>query len=232
MNAVAAIRSRVPAEEYLASEGTSITRLKELRRSPQHYRYFLEHPKQTQPLLLGTAAHVAVLEPERFEQQFAVWTRRSEKTGNLCPRNGQHWDAFQAQHGGKQILTEDECSIALTIGSVVRADPVASKYLQSGEPEVVMEWELHGRRCRGRVDWLTLIEGEPVIVGLKTTRDCRPFIFGAQCAKLGYHLQFAWYQAGYRVITGRKAKVVEIVVESTPPHAVIVYRVPEDVILQ
>jgi hypothetical protein len=71
------IQSRVAYEDYAAVPAVSITRLKELRRSAQHYRYALTHPKETDPLRLGTASHVATLEPERFASQFAVWDRQT-----------------------------------------------------------------------------------------------------------------------------------------------------------
>lgn len=214
--------------EYRAIDALSISRLKELQRSGLHYQHRLAHPLVTAPLTLGTAAHCATLEPERFERQYAVWTRRSDKTGNLCPRNGQWWDAFQAENIGKMILTEDERDEALTIATAVRADPVAMRYLESGEPEVTMTWE-PGRK--GRVDWLTKIDGQPVLVGLKTTRDCRHFSFGSQAAKLGYALQWAWYHDGYCAIKDNVAPgVVEIVVESAPPHAVAVYRILDEII--
>lgn len=236
MNATAelsgSIASRIPMEDYRAIKALNISRLKELKRSPLHYRYLLDHPRITEPLTLGTAAHCAVLEPERFERQFAVWNRRSEKTGNLCPRNGQFWEAFLAEHPGKTVLTEDEASLALSIGAAVRADPCAARYLEAGEPEVTMQWEMHGRACKGRADWITHLEGKPVIVGLKTTRDCRLFAFGSQAAKLGYPMQWAWYLAGYQAIRGVLPQLMEIVVESAAPHAVTVYRIPEDIVLQ
>lgn len=227
------IHSRMPAEEYAAIEALNISRLKEIGRSPLHYRHALEHPKVTAPLRLGTAAHCATLEPERFVRQFSAWGRRSEETGNLCPRKGQWWDAFLKANVGKTIITEDEATAAIAIATAVRRDPVARAYLEAGEPEVVMQWERQGRPCKGRVDWLTHLDGEPVIVGVKTARDCRPFIFGSAAAKLGYHLQWAWYLNGYAAIKdGVKPRQVEIVVESAAPHAVVVYRIPDDVLLQ
>lgn len=234
------IHSRVPAEEYHASPGVSITRLKELKRSALHYQYFLANPKLTAPLSLGTAAHCATLEPERFERQFAIWSRRGE-SGALCPRKGQYWDAFRAENPGKTIITEDESIAALALAEAVRSNPCAIRYLESGEPEVTMHWELESESitrepvtvpCRGRVDWLTQLEGEPYLVGLKTARDCRPFVFGSAAAKLGYHLQWAFYLDGYRAITGKTAHLREIVVESAPPHDVVVYDIPEDILLQ
>lgn len=225
------ITSRMPRAEYDTIKALNMSRLKEMKRSPLHYRHALTHPKMSGALTLGTATHVAVLEPERFLTEFANWDRKT-KGGNSAPRNGQWWDAFLNANTGKTILTEDEWTHAHDIAAVVRADALAMQYLSAGEPEVSFEWNIDGRPCKGRVDWLTQIEGVPTIVGLKTTRDCRHFAFGSQAAKLGYHLQFSWYHDGYERIRNNKPKLVEIVVESAAPHAVAVYRIPDDIIEQ
>ena len=235
------ITSRVPAADYFALPALNISRLKELKRSGLHYQYRLDNPATSPSLVLGSAAHCAVLEPERFGRQFAAWSRRSENTGNLCPRNGQHWEKFQAANIGKEIITEDECNLALAISSAVRQDPCAARYLEAGDPEVVLEWEADVEDalkrvtrvpCKGRVDWITHLEGVPYLVGLKSARDARPMIFGTSAARLSYHLQWAFYFDGYREITGHEPKLREIVVESAPPHDVVVYDIPEDVLYQ
>ena len=225
------IESRVPRADYDAVSGVSITKLKELRRSPQHYQYMLTHPKTSKPLTLGIAAHIAVLEPERFATEFAVWERTTE-AGAMAPRKGQYWDAFCAENRGRTVLTPKETALCSKISAAVRESPLAMKYLAAGDPEVTLLWKQWDRQCKGRVDWLTHIDGVPYVVGLKTARDCRPFAFGSQCAKLGYHLQFGFYRDGYEAITAKAPRLVEIVVESAPPHAVAVYRVTDDVLLQ
>lgn len=240
------IRSRVPASEYFDLPGVSITRLKEMRRSPQHYLYRMDHPTDTEPMRLGTAAHTAVLEPERFNRDFAVWGERTD-SGNLRPRRGKDWTAFAQSYPGKTIITHDEFALVIPMAEAVRTNPIASPYLSAGDPEVTMQWMLGERQCRGRVDWLTMKApvdqyrnrvirysslAYPCIVGLKTARDCRHFIFGNAAAKLGYHLQWAFYFDGYKEITGHTPKMVEIVVESAPPHAVAVYTIPKDIIDQ
>jgi len=225
------IRSRVPGDEYRSLAGTSITRLKELRRSAQHYAYLLTHPKESQPITLGVAAHTAVLEPERFAQQFAVWGERTGG-GALRPRRGKDWEAFENSHVGTTIITADEEETVRAIQAAVRTNPIAARYLEAGDPEVTLQWLLNGRQCRGRVDWLTAVDDKPVLVGLKTARDCRHFIFGSAAAKLAYHWQWAFYYDGYKEITGREPKMVELVVESAPPHAVAVYTIPDDVLDQ
>lgn len=225
------ITSRIPAAEYHAMPGVSITRLKELKRSPMHYRYLLEHPKESPALTLGVASHCSVLEPERFSREFAIWDKRTEG-GAMAQRRGKDWEAFKAEHSDHTIITQDDSETAKSISAAVRGDICAMKYLATGDPEVTMSWELDGLACRGRADWLTSIAGQPHLVGLKTARDCRPFIFGSAAAKLGYHLQWAFYYDGYLTLTGEKPRMIEIVVESAAPHAVAVYFIPDDIIEQ
>lgn len=225
------IQSRVPGADYFALPALNISRLKELKRSPLHYRHALTHPKTTAAMMLGTAAHCATLEPERFCSDYVAWCKRTE-SGRTAPRTGKAWEAFVAEFGERTILTEDEAELAANIAAAVRGDPVAAKYLAAGEPEVTMEWTLGERRCKGRADWITALDGEPVIVGLKTARDCRNHVFSAVAAQLGYGMQWAWYFDGYQAITGRDARMIEIVVESKAPHAVVCYVITEDVLAQ
>lgn len=225
------ITSRMPRTEYDAIDALNISRLKEIKRSPQHYQFRLTHPFTSDAMTLGVATHVATLEPERFATDFAIWDRRT-KGDNAAPKNGQWWDAFKAANADKTILSADEAHEALAIAAAVRSNEGAMLYLAKGDPEVTIEAMMHGRVCRGRVDWLTKVGDAPHLVGLKTARDCRHFAFGNQAAKLGYHIQWAWYLDLLRAIKDEDVGVVEIVVESAPPYAVAVYRIGPDIIEQ
>jgi hypothetical protein len=128
------IQSRVPYDTYRALEGVNMSRLKEIRRSPKHYKHALTAPdKETKPLRLGTAAHCAVLEPERYEQTYAVWGERTEG-GRLRPRNGKDYDAFCRHHEGKTILTVDEHADAIAIQAAVRGDATAMALPRTRRP--------------------------------------------------------------------------------------------------
>jgi hypothetical protein len=230
------IRANVSFEEYSKMPAVSITRLKELGRSPLHYRFRLDNPKESAAMSLGTAAHMATLEPMRFTTEVAVWTQRTE-SGSMSPRRGKAWESFQDEHKGKLLLSPSEHELAQDIASAVRGHEIARQYLSDGSPEVSMIWEtvLADQTvvpCKGRADWLTELDGRPHLVGLKTARDCRPFQFGAAAARYGYHLQWAFYTDGFQALTGTLPRVIEIVVESDPPHAVVVYEIPEDVLEQ
>jgi hypothetical protein len=219
------MRFGVPFPEYSSSPSLNISKLKVLKRSPLHFLYECQHPKpSTRPRNLGTATHTAILEPERFKRDYAVYE------GGI--RRGKAWDAFVEQSGDRMILTPSECEAVTAMSTVVLMNAIASRYLEGGSAEVTMEWQHRGRRCKGRVDYLTTVNERDYIVGLKTARDCRPFIFGSQAARLSYHLQWAWYRDGFVAVTGRVPALVEIVVESSAPHAVAVYEIPSDVIEQ
>ena len=218
-------------DAYRARDALSISTLKEMRRSPRHYRYALAHPKDTEPFALGRAAHCAVLEPARFAAEYTSWERRTSG-GKMAPRKGKHWDAFVAANVGKSIITVEQYAEAIGMRDAIREHPEAAKYLGEGTAEVSMFWEQMGRACRGRVDWLHRSERfGTALVGVKSTQDCRLFQFSRQAGRMAYHLQWAFYADGWKRITGRPAdRVVEICVEAKPPHAVGVYVIPDEVL--
>jgi exodeoxyribonuclease VIII len=209
----------MPWDEYRALDGISISSLKNMRRSPLHYMHAkVAGSPPNAAMNLGSATHVAVLEPDKFDAEHVVFTGER--------RAGKEWTAFREGAGSRRIITQAEHGLAVGMQAAVRACPDAMRYLRAGRAEVTLQWPTDHK---GRIDWLT---PDGIIVGLKTARDCRPHPFGSQSAKLGYHLQWAYYHDGYQALTGEDARVVEIVVESSPPHDVGVYVVPEDVLLQ
>jgi hypothetical protein len=189
----AQLRLHMPPSQYHASPGLSISRLKRIGYSPMHFQHVPAASDQAAPMHLGQAAHCAVLEPERFARDYVVWNRMSDK-GNLCPRNGQHWEKFKAEHPHSEIVMPDEYEHALRMQQAVRGDKWAMRYLTRGAAEVSMRK------------------------------------FSTAAARYQYHLQWAWYHDGYDLIRHVRPVMKEIVVESKPPYAVVVYDIPDEVI--
>lgn len=217
---------------YAELPGVHITTLKEMRRSPLHYRHRTQNVRAPSDAMdLGTAAHVACLEPERFLLEFALWNSETDE-GKTRQRRGKAWDAFRADNAGKTIIRDEEYGQAIALRDAVRGDEVAMRYLAMGRPEVSMTWtDAHsGSACVGRIDWETKVDGHPAIVDLKTTRNAGPTWFQRDVAKLDYHLQLAYYADGYEAATGKTPRVVIVAVESAPPHDVVTYIVPADVL--
>jgi len=215
--------------DYRAVKAINISSLKYMRHSPSMYQYRLQHAQESDSMAFGTLAHLLTLEPHRFERDVAVWTSRTE-AGAMSPRRGKAWDAFVAEHAGKTLVTENEYLDASALAAAVRANPAAMRYLVDGAAEVPLYWEWPVGPCKGRLDFVTRVDGKTVVVGLKTSRDCRPIPFGSQAFKLGYHLQWAWYHDGYETAHGEFPRMVEIVVDSSEPHHVVVYDIPDEVL--
>lgn len=207
-------------DEYRQIDAANWSTLKELRRSARHYKHALTAKRDSKAMRLGRASHVAVLEPERFASQYAIWDQGR--------RFGKKWDAYCAEHASKEILAEQEFSACMSLQSAVRANPLAARHLMRGEAEVTMVWadEQTGLALKGRADWIG-----GVLLDLKTTRDASPDGFAKEVVRYGYHCQLSLYQDGWAEMHGGERLPVAIVaVESLAPHVVTVFRVPDHVL--
>jgi len=209
-------------EEYDRVQRVNWSTLKELGRSPVHYRHRLLTPRtDTDAMKLGRAVHVAVLEPEHFFSQYVLWDEGI--------RRGKVWDAFKKKYAGSEILKRDEYDLCLAIQAAVRSHPDAAPLLHHGEPESTMLWTdaATGLECKGRVDY-----GQPAtITDLKTTRDASQDGFGREAWRLDYQAQLAMYQDGWAEShAGVRPDVMIVAVENYAPHVVQVYRVADAVL--
>jgi hypothetical protein len=209
--------------EYEKIDAINYSTLKEMAKSPLHYLYALKHGRRaTAAMNRGTAAHIAVLEPERFATDYLIWEGR---------RAGKAWEAFEAdaQARGKQILKDSELALALAIRDAVRGHAKASSYLVGGHAEVTIVWEDEetGLLCKGRLDFLR-DDGTPA--DLKTTRNIEQFWFSRDLATNQYHVQAAMYLDGAASLTRKQSdRFALIAVEGAAPHDVVPYLLHEDV---
>lgn len=207
--------------EYAALDAVNWSTLKVLRRSPLHYQHARANPRaDADYLAMGRAVHTAVLEPDRFALDYAIWTGER--------RAGKAWEAFKEANAARTILTEREYGTCLAIRDAVRAHPRAAAYLERGQAERAIVWTdaATGLRCKARLDFIS--SSRPAVVDLKTARSVEPRRFGTASAQLLYHGQLAFYRAGWRAVTGADLDPVILAVESEAPHDVVVYRFEEE----
>lgn len=217
-------------EQYDAlGERENWSRLKNLGRSPAHYRHALLEPREdTSALRNGRANHVAVFEPQRFAGLVTVW-----EGGR---RAGKVWDAFCDANADKDILTRDEYDQLLGMQRAVRQHPVAGRHLQRGQSEVSVLWT-HAVKplggipgysvpCKSRLDYLA----QDCIIDLKTCRDASPAAFGRAAFNFEYHAQAAYYVDAVAAVTGKELPYIIVAAELSPPCVVQVYRIPEHVL--
>lgn len=218
----------VAFDEYAKIDALNGSSIVHMRRSPMYYRWMCDNPQPPTPaMILGTATHRMILEPDRVGD-FAVWGLLEEEK----VRRGKVWDSFCALNQGAMIVTvaERDAMVGMAVGA--RKNVPIMKYASAkGKTEVSMVWrdKQTGRLMKGRVD---KILDNRVICDLKTTRDCHSRKFAAQSYQLGYHIKMAMYSYGYATVTGHMPKTKLLAIDSKAPYESAVYRVTSDVILQ
>jgi hypothetical protein len=210
--------------DYDAIDAVNFSTLKYLAESPLHYAYRLEQPVKSTPAMeLGTAVHMAILEPKRFDCEYAIYRGKT--------RAGDKWKEFVEAHGDQEILKVDEHEAVLAMRTAAHQDKLAARYLGMGEPEVTLVWvdKPSGILCKGRLDFLSASVPD-VCVDIKTTSSVAPGLFQTNYAKLHYHVQAAFYGDGYETLTGRPLYHKCVCIETKAPHDVVVYNVIGDVL--
>jgi exodeoxyribonuclease VIII len=217
-----------PETEYRAAKPTlSQSVIKTiLAQSPAHARYQLDNPTESTPAQkLGTAAHCRILEGDKFGEQYAIAPAcdRRTKDGKAI------YEAFLAEHGGKQIISADDLAQIEGMAGAIDAHPLAGALFRGRSAEVSMFGHLNGIPVKGRADYLH--EADGVIIDLKTTLDASPAEAQRYAVKYGLHIQQFVYAEIYRSITGRApADFVFVLVEKNPPFGVAVVRLTTEAV--
>lgn len=212
-----------PASEYHADPAIGGTALRDALRSPLHFwaRHLAPERefKETPAMRLGTLAHLAILEPERWESEtiLAPSVDRRTKAGKEA------WSEFLETAAGKEIVSAEDAALVESIAHAVRSHRGAGALLKGAATEVSLDWrdEHTDLLCKGRMD---AVAQHDVIVDLKTCQDASTAAFTRSIANFGYHIQAAHYIDGYEAATGVCPRAyIWIAVESSAPHGVAVY---------
>jgi len=198
--------------EYAALEGVNWSLLKRLwSGSPLHYRYHADHPDadpDTPARVRFRAVHTAILEPERFEQDYVIFDGGD--------RRGNAWKDFQAANAGNSILKDSEAAGILEQAAAVRAHPAIRGWLKNGQAEVAFRWveKNFGIACKGRVDLLC----PGAVLDLKSVPSLDAGQLARWICRMGYHLQLDHYAAGARANGHEVHRVGIIGVETKAPY--------------
>lgn len=227
------IHAGVPQATYRGWPAVSQSILKEFRRSPMHARHAMLFPddEATPAMIFGEAVHVAILEPERFIERYAVPPKVDKRT----TAGKAEWAFWLAEHPACVPLSADEHERCLAVANAVGGHATAAKLLRGkGANEVSALWKDPGTGvvCKARPDRITQFDGWTVVVDVKTTRDASLAGFSTACARYGYHMQAAHYLAGLDVIAPLSRRFIHIAVEPEPPHGVAIYELDEAALQQ
>jgi exodeoxyribonuclease VIII len=217
------LHAGISMDRYQRIDALGSSRLGRLALSPLHYIHGLEtEPEDTESTVLGTAVHVAVLEPELFDHYYAA-----EPDLNLVAPDAAKPRATKAyreavcelEASGKVVLRAETMDRVRAMTAAIQEHPHAKALLKQGpKRELTMLWHRDRRLCRGRIDML----GDRVAGDLKTTRDLRRFS-PWEIVKHSYHLQAAWYATGLDTLGLQIEHWCWLAVESCAPFDVGVF---------
>lgn len=203
----------VPFDQYLQWPYLSQSTIKAGRHSMAHLRAALDEEKgePTDAMTLGSALHVAFLEPELMAERVVVW-----KGGR---RFGATWDAFQHDNQGKHILTEGMNHNLVGMVRSLRKHPEIRRWLGKIEAtEVSAIGEIDGETVKARGDALT---ADPLI-DLKSIADGDP----RKVRRTAHDLWYYGQGAIHRHLLNRE-RFILATVESSSPYDVALFEFDE-----
>ena len=196
-------------EQYRNIDAVNHSTLKYMAESPLHYKHNIDNPKPTTDAMrLGTAAHMAILEPPRFLESVVYYEGR---------RAGKSWEQFAVENQDRLIVRAHEYDHCLKMSESVWFNPDIKHLLQNGYAELSITWndEYTGLFCKGRIDFMTK---DGYLVDLKTTRSIVYRDFQRTYAQMHYFSQLAFYYDGL-IANGHDIKGIYIIaVENKPPY--------------
>ena len=201
--------------EYRAHPGVNQSTLWEMRKSPAHYRYALEHPETDTPALrMGKALHAAVLQPESFKKDYTVLPDHI----NRRTKAGQE-EYLSMLAAGKTILTVEEWARIEAMAQAIRTDAAAAELLTDCRTEVPIFWDDQqtGIQCKARLDAYK----PGIIVDVKSCESAATNDFLRKALHYGYDLQAAHYTRGAEAVFQQgEPEFFFVAVEKAPPYAV------------
>jgi hypothetical protein len=208
---------KMSADEYHAHPAAGSTSLKNILRSPLHYKYEKENPSDTPALRFGRACHEALLEPNLFMQNAVVMPEFSG-TGSRAAK-----EQWMLSNEGKTILKSDELDSIKGMLLAVSKHKTARALLSDGAAE-----ESYFDQCpetglvrKVRPDFLR--QGH-IIVDVKTTTNGEPRTFERAIATFNYHLSAAYYLDVVSSVTGERFdQFIIVAVEKEAPFGVSVH---------
>lgn len=211
--------------EYRKHPAISRSELFKIKESPEKFKYYQEHPEAPTPsLIFGQLLHSMVLQPETTQELFAAAPQldRRTKEGKAA------YAIFEEEAVDKTIVSADMVAQAAEMCAALDANEFVRKLLK-GKKEVEFFWndELTGEECKCRIDCLSEVGDNLVIVDLKSTDNAETEAFMRSAIKYGYDFQSAMYSKGVEINTGKKPIFVFIAIEKNPPYSINILQADE-----
>jgi ATP-dependent exoDNAse (exonuclease V) beta subunit len=218
---------------YRAHDAIAASDLRLMAKSYGHYLHRQEYPGDypySAALRAGTIVHAAVLEPERFAEEFVVPPEVNKRT----KAGKEEWEKWEEEHKDVFAITQDEMTKANILRDHVFKNPKAAELFTGGIAEVPLLWnsEHHGTefRFKGRADYVVAFGDTMLVVDLKTTQDASYTSFQRSMVNWDYALQAAHYRDGVaQIMPEYDVHFVWVVIEKAPPMGCQIFSATEEI---
>ena len=163
-----------------------------IKKDVRTYKMMRDYPelrKETLPMIFGRAYHVAMLEPNEFNDKVLVF--------NSATRTTKGYKEFKADNSNAPtIILQKEYDKIMYMQDVLFFHNEVNDLLQKeGEREIANAWKDDDSDvfCKGKADY----RNGKTLIDLKTTGDGSFYGFSNSCKKYGYDRQSAFYMDGF-----------------------------------
>lgn len=209
------------AEYHGYREAISKSRLANMSVCPAYFKWCEDNPTEpSEDMVLGSAFHKIVLEPETFDKEFMImpYFDRRTKEGRLGYENLMN----KVQGECITLITKEQYDTICGMRDSIMANPYARKLINGNiEQSMYFTDDLTKVECKCRPDVWRKVADRVVITDLKSAKSVMPNDFMRDCVKYHYDLQTAMYRDGVsKVLNIPKDNIdfVFIAVEKKPPY--------------
>lgn len=207
------------AEYHGYREAISKSRLANMSVCPAYFKWCEDNPTPpSDDMVLGSAFHKIVLEPETFDKEFIVkpnYDRRT-KDGKL------KYAEMLLKLEGKTVITQEQYDTICGMRDSIMYNPYARKLINGNiEQSMYFTDDLTKVECKCRPDVWRKVADRVVITDLKSAKSVMPNDFMRDCVKYHYDLQTAMYRDGASKVLGVPKDNIDFVfiaVEKKPPY--------------
>lgn len=207
--------------DYFKINAVNSTLLKEI--SLKSIAHALTEKPKTPAMILGSAMHSYILEPEKFIDEFCVLPKYDKRTKD----GKEKYNIFLSELNGREIISEDDFLMIKSMKETLMSSSLIDAILSDGKSEEIYLTKLHGLDCKIKVDYSC----EKYLVDYKTTLNAEPSSFHRQIINMGYHIQAAFYLDVYNKATNSNVNEFYFIAqEKTQPFACSVNKMSQELI--
>ena len=209
------------AEYHGYKEAISKSRLANMSVCPAYFKWCEDNPTEpSDDMVLGSAFHKIVLEPETFDKEFMIMPHfdRRTKEGRLGYENLMN----KVQGECITLITKEQYDTICGMRDSIMSNPYARKLINGNiEQSMYFTDDLTKVECKCRPDVWRKVADRVVITDLKSAKSVMPNDFMRDCVKYHYDLQTAMYRDGSSKVLGVPKDNIDFVfiaVEKKPPY--------------